>query len=74
MGLATNAIEARAFESFEPVQREVSIFCRRRDVNRRLGGFQQRFQFGAAFVKWHVRRSRSPLQSRSKNTQDAGVC
>ena len=51
-GFGENAIEACAFESFEPVQCEVSIFCRGGDVDRRLGGFEQRFQFCAAFVKW----------------------
>ena len=68
-GLGYYAIESSAFETVEPVDGGTTVSCRRRDVDWRLGGFEQRFQFGATFLEW--RGAEVPLSFAKKIEEDA---
>ena len=50
-GFGHDSVEARAFKSLEPVECDFPVGGCRRDVDRRPGRFEERFQRGATLVK-----------------------
>ena len=68
--LGDYAVEAGAFESPEPIERDFAIGCGRRDVDWRPGGFEQGFEGRTAFLKWL--RAKVAIAIAKQIEEDAG--
>ena len=73
--LGHDAVETGAFEAAEPVGGDILIVGCRRQMERRLGRRRAAIRASRDGARnGSPRRSRSPSQSRSKNTIEAGIC